>query len=192
MLSKEAQKEIKSYLKKVRAATMDRGVTEQRELLQSLEEHIHEAIESGAGDHPTLEDVRSVTAAMDPPESYGGETAAAGGFAFGRINASNIGTVALFVLLAAIVIPLIGFVLEGMLPRSGDIANPTMLIGIVLLLVALVFGIIGRRQPAGKATMIASIVLLAALTVIVPVNRVSSQGDAPAEIHLEAPSSESR
>lgn len=191
MFSKEVEKQIKAYLKKVRRATTDRTSTEQRELLQSVEEHIHAAIESRAGGQPSSADVADVISSMDPPESFAGEVPGAGEFSYGRINAGNIGFVALIVLFSAIAIPIIGAILEAVAPMGGDLANPMMFAGIILLVIALVLGIIGRRQPAGKAAMIASIVLLASLTVFVPVNRRVSSTGGPEEMRIEAPHGES-
>ena len=46
---------------------------EQREILQSLETHIHDALENRAGGEPSMEFLEAILAEMDPPESYGSE-----------------------------------------------------------------------------------------------------------------------
>ena len=55
---------VKRYLDEVPA-------DEQREILQSLETHIHDALESRSDGEPTLELLEAILAEMDPPESYG-------------------------------------------------------------------------------------------------------------------------
>ncbi len=44
---------------------------EQREILQSLEAHIHDALEARSGGQPTLNLLEAILAEIDPPESYG-------------------------------------------------------------------------------------------------------------------------
>lgn len=44
---------------------------EQREILQSLETHIHDALESRSNGQPDPELLEAILAEMDPPESYG-------------------------------------------------------------------------------------------------------------------------
>ena len=46
---------------------------ELREILQSLETHIHDALESKTGGEPSMELLEAILAEMDPPESYGSE-----------------------------------------------------------------------------------------------------------------------
>lgn len=48
---------------------------EQREILQSIETHIHDALESRADENPTLDLLEAIIAEMDPPESYGSASA---------------------------------------------------------------------------------------------------------------------
>jgi len=44
---------------------------EQREILQALETHIHDALEARSNGNPDLEMLEAIIAEMDPPESYG-------------------------------------------------------------------------------------------------------------------------
>jgi hypothetical protein len=47
---------------------------EKREILQSLETHVHDALTARSNGEPTLEMLEAIIAEMDPPESYGSAT----------------------------------------------------------------------------------------------------------------------
>ena len=47
---------------------------EKREILQSLEAHIHDALESRSAGNPSIDLLEAIIAEMDPPESYGPAT----------------------------------------------------------------------------------------------------------------------
>ncbi len=61
----------------------------------------------------------------------------------------------------------------------GSIANVGIPLGLLLLVVALSLGIAARKEPSGKATIIASAIILASLIIFVPVSRVIRSGGGP-------------
>ena len=176
-MTKRNRKVISAYLRKVRSATSGVEPDEQRELLATIEEHIEEALRSG---RTSVDDVIS---GMDPPESYRPSRT---GSAYLDQDIRRVGFWAIVTLACAILIPLIGLIFEFALPKAGDIANPVLITGIILLLVSLVLGFISRRTPMGKAAMISSAAIIALLTLFIPVNRQISGRSGVEEMHLEA------
>jgi len=66
----EIRDEINTYLDQVRAHLGRLPQEEVRDIVENLENHIHELLRQRAHDQPTLSDLRAVLAEMDPPESY--------------------------------------------------------------------------------------------------------------------------
>lgn len=59
------------FLNRVGEHLAHRRAEEKREILSDLESHIYEALQSRTQDRqPSLEDIQSVLAEMDPPETY--------------------------------------------------------------------------------------------------------------------------
>ncbi len=70
-LPKELTARIESHLSNVRKHLGSFPPDEQKEILQSIEAHIHDALESRSGGEPAAALLDAVLAEMDPPESYG-------------------------------------------------------------------------------------------------------------------------
>lgn len=77
-LSKELTVHIASHLSSVRKNLSGLPSDEQKEILQSIEAHIYDALESNGGDEPSAALLDAVLAEMDPPESYGDEVPVSG------------------------------------------------------------------------------------------------------------------
>ena len=74
-LTIELKTRIYNHIGKVRQHLTELPPDEQREILQSIETHIHDALESRADENPTLDLLDAIIAEMDPPESYGAASA---------------------------------------------------------------------------------------------------------------------
>jgi hypothetical protein len=139
---------VARYLLEVSTYLGSRTPKERRELLATLEDHIHEAL-SRRSREPTLSDLAAVLAEMAPPESYA--EAPPDGLppagAAGR-KAVGLGPWALAIALGGIVLPIV----VGTLGGRGAGAGAAFLL-IVLELIALVFGIVSWRSPLGKAAV---------------------------------------
>jgi len=74
-LSSELTKQVAAHIDEVRNYLGTLPADERQEILQSIESHIHDALQSRSGDEPTSALLDAVIAEMDPPESYGELTA---------------------------------------------------------------------------------------------------------------------
>jgi uncharacterized membrane protein len=70
-LPTELKTRIYDHIGTVQKHLVELPADEQREILQALEAHIHDALESRSEGQPTLEQLEAILAEMDPPESYG-------------------------------------------------------------------------------------------------------------------------
>ncbi len=70
-LPSDIKTRVDEHIRDVQKNLGDLPADEQREILQSLEIHIHDALESRAGGQPTIAVLEAIIAEMDPPESYG-------------------------------------------------------------------------------------------------------------------------
>jgi len=70
-LSSELTKQVKAHLDEVRKYLGTLPADERQEILQSIESHIYDALETRSDGEPTQELLSAVLAEMDPPESYG-------------------------------------------------------------------------------------------------------------------------
>jgi len=70
-LSIELKTRIYNHIGQVQQQLVELPADEQREILQSIEAHIHDALENRADGDPTLDLLEAIIAEMDPPESYG-------------------------------------------------------------------------------------------------------------------------
>ena len=177
---------ITSYLNQVRKHSGDRTAEEQTELVRQLEEHIYESMAAGEG--ASAEDV---IARMDPPESFG-EPDRDGDDAPTVAGRLTLGQWSLIVLGSGVAIPFILMALSEIIRGTiGSIFNIGGPLGILLVVVALGMGIAARKEPAGKATIIASSIILVLLSLVAPVRRVTSsarpEGEA-GEMRIEATS----
>ncbi|MCC7300789.1 MAG: hypothetical protein IT583_06895 [Verrucomicrobia bacterium] len=73
-LPKELTVRIADHLSKVRKNLSSLPPDEQKEILQSIESHIYDALQSKSDAGPTSALLEAVLAEMDPPESYGDST----------------------------------------------------------------------------------------------------------------------
>ena len=171
-MTEQDKKSIREYLDQVRRHSGNRGPAEQQELVRALEEHIHEIINAKPGSQEPV-DVKAILLEMDPPESFGTPTDQEDSERSGEFRRMSLGKLSLVVLIAAVTTPFLLMAI-GQLVRGtiGSIATVGIPLGIVLLVVALSLGIAARKERAGKATIIASAIILASLAVFVPVNMV--------------------
>ncbi len=70
-LSIELKTRIYEHIGQVRNHLGAFAVDEQREILESIETHIHDALESRSEGEPTMDLLEAIVAELDPPESYG-------------------------------------------------------------------------------------------------------------------------
>jgi len=70
-LPKELTKQMKVHLNEVRKYLGNLPADERQEILQSIESHIYDALQSRSNGEPTAALLDAVLAEMDPPESYG-------------------------------------------------------------------------------------------------------------------------
>lgn len=70
-LSKEVTNQVNAHLDEVRKYLGKLPADERKEILQDIESHIYDAVESRGNGEPTFELVEAVIAEMDPPDSYG-------------------------------------------------------------------------------------------------------------------------
>lgn len=70
-LSSELTKQIAGHLNEVRQYLGNLPADERREILQSIESHIYDALETRSDGDPTPALLDAVIAEMDPPDSYG-------------------------------------------------------------------------------------------------------------------------
>lgn len=171
-LPKEALDEIDKFLKQVRQAVAGRSPEEREELVQSLEEHIFDALAELDVSHPSRKEVVEVLRRMDAPALYRSAPEDIKETALATPSQSRLGRIAMWMFGAAIVIPLAGFTFANF--TDADIAKLAMLAGLVLMIAALVFGAMGRKHPMGKAVMIICLALLALVTLVVPVEQIES------------------
>jgi len=73
----EQKTRIYNHIGQVQRHLTELPADEQREILQSIETHIHDALENRTDGAPSLDLLEAIIAEMDPPESYG--TAPLGG-----------------------------------------------------------------------------------------------------------------
>ncbi len=176
MVNKKVKKRIDAYLKSVRKNIRDKSAMEKRELLRSLTEHIYGALEARFPDSPSLDDVEMVLDELDRPEAFQADSSSNL-----HLLGWNLGVWALVVLVSSILLPLFITAIALIAGVTGDIASIAMVMGIVLLIIALSLGIVGRKHPAGKAALIASAILIGALILVLPMrfsgsNEESSSG----------------
>ena len=69
-VSREMTARIAAHLAKVRDNLSGLPADEQKEILQSIEAHIYDALQSKGGDEPSPALLDAILAEMDPPESY--------------------------------------------------------------------------------------------------------------------------
>lgn len=151
-MEQEARQTIQQYLDNVGRQLSSSPEDERAEILRDLESHIYEAIEARtAGREATSEDACAVLAEMDPPECYG--RAADGNRGSGG-NRWTMGKIALGISIGFLLLA----VVTALIPGAGRGASILSLI--FGQLVALVLGIIARRDPYGKAAAICSAALL--------------------------------
>ncbi|TFH04101.1 MAG: hypothetical protein E4H09_04135 [Spirochaetales bacterium] len=175
---------IRSYLRKVRRFSRDKAPAEQRELIRALEEHIQEALtrRQNSSEPGSVDDVLRE---MDPPESFGdsGEFEGSGRWVIGHLT---LGQLSLFVLIVGVIAPFLLMALSVLIRGNvGSVVNIGIPLGVVLVVVALAMGVSARDEKIGRATIIASSIILASLASLIffiPVNRsVSQNGPAPIE-----------
>jgi len=70
-LSNELTQQVNNHLDEVRKYLGNLPADERQEILQSIESHIYDALQSRSSGEPTSALLDAVTAEMDPPESYG-------------------------------------------------------------------------------------------------------------------------
>ena len=66
----KTQHRIEQHLNEVRDNLKNSSASEQAEIIQSIESHIHEALEARGGEIPEEQLIEVIIAEMDPPESY--------------------------------------------------------------------------------------------------------------------------
>jgi Tol biopolymer transport system component len=69
-LPEELSQRIASHVESVRKGLASLSPDERQDILQSIETHIHDALQKQSGDTPTIEVLEAVIAGMDDPESY--------------------------------------------------------------------------------------------------------------------------
>ena len=176
-MTRQETKKIQGYLRQVRRHIGDRSKNEQVELLRALEEQVYESI----NDSPQ-EGVEQILARMDPPESFEESEQSMPARNRAVLGRMSLGQLSLLILVVAVITPFTLVALSQLIRGTiGSIFNIGALLGVVLLIVALALGIAARKERAGKATIIASVVIFALLTVFIPVNRVVSGRDEPDE-----------
>ncbi len=72
-LTKEISDRIASHIKSVQKKIKNLSAVERKDILQSIEAHIHDALNK-KNNKPTMVDLDEVLAGMDPPELYIGES----------------------------------------------------------------------------------------------------------------------
>jgi len=70
-LSKELTKQVNAHITEVRNYLGNLPADERQEILQAIESHIYDALQSRSNGEPTAALLDAVIAEMDPPESYG-------------------------------------------------------------------------------------------------------------------------
>ena len=70
-LSNELTAQVNAHLGEVRKYLGNLPADERQEILQSIESHIYDALETRSNGEPTPALLEAVIAEMDPPESYG-------------------------------------------------------------------------------------------------------------------------
>jgi hypothetical protein len=175
-MTTEDKKKIQDYLAGVKRHIGDRPRAEQFELMQQLEQHIHERINESPDAN-----VADVIAEMDSPESFG-EPGESGTWAPAVLGRMTLGQLSLLILIVGVLTPFLLMALSQLIRGNvGSMINVALPIGVVLVIIALATGIAARREPTGKVTIIASSAILALLTVFVPVNRGISSRPEPTE-----------
>lgn len=168
--NQKVKREVRKYLRRVKAHLGDRSPAEREELLHSIEEHIYELLTQRAIEEPTFADLTAVLTELDPPESYGIVTESK--------NSSRIGWIALSLLVAGIVIPL---AVALIISNTGILLFTTG----PLVLVALVLGVYSWREPTGKATVIGVAAVVIVAVFVSPVRRSPSGQPEPEVIYHE-------
>ena len=67
----DVQRRLRAFLDAVETQASDRPAAARADLRRQLESHICEALRQRGGDAPTLDDLETVLAGMDPPDTYG-------------------------------------------------------------------------------------------------------------------------
>ncbi len=193
-MTKQDKRKIQDYLRRVRAHSGDRSAGEQQEIVRAVEEHIYETLHAqSVGSAPT--DVDTILSEMDPPESFG----SAAGQEYTTTQEGRripLGILSLIILIGAVTLPFVLMALSELIRGTiGSMANVGICLGVLLLIVALGLGIAARKERAGKATIIASAILLVGMTLVLPVrfgpaNEIVSEGepvrtDAPVQSSTE-------
>jgi hypothetical protein len=173
--TKEIRKDISRYLSKVQSRIGDRSKEEQEELLQNLEDHIFELLAQRSKEEPDRSDLESVLNEMDPPESYGNpEKSGEKKHGLRALLSMTIGQWALAMLVVGICLFLILF-LVGLLASSDVLLRIGVIFGAIPVISALVLGLFGWKETAGKIAVVGSIIAVLITLMFIPARGTRSQ-----------------
>lgn len=174
-LSRNAQRWIDRYLRRVGQALRHLDPTERHEIVDGLRAHIHEGLAERGADPVRMEDVRAVLSSMDSPQSFRSENGIEASFRTGR--GLMFGRLGFYFLLAGLVLSALALTLGATV--SGALFRGGLILSGILLVCALGLGIAGWRSPLGKATIICSVLVLASSAIFIPARVSSSRSISP-------------
>jgi hypothetical protein len=185
--SSEIGERVNRYLLEVATHLESRSPAERRELLEDLEAHLYEALRRRAGGEPTLADLETVLAGMDPPQSYARPPDAEGDVVAAPPQRArlSLGRWALGSLLAGIVLLALLAAMAGMADRENqdDVYAVAGMVFFALETIALVLGILSWREPAGKVVVIVYCALLVLVVLFVLWNYPGAYQEAETDSH---------
>ncbi|MFC2095427.1 hypothetical protein ACFLSW_03200 [Candidatus Bipolaricaulota bacterium] len=170
-LSRNAQRWIDRYLRRVGRALRHLDPMERREIVDGLRAHIHEGLAERGADPVRMDDVRAVLSTMDNPQGFGKDDAIEASIQTGR--GLMFGRLGFYFLLAGLVLSVLALTLGATV--ADALFRGGLILSGVLIVCALGLGIAGWRSPLGKVAIICSVLVLASAAIFIPA-RVTSSG----------------
>ena len=183
-ISRNAQRWIDQYLRRAGRALRHLDSPERCEIVDGLRAHIHEGLAERGASPVRVEDVRAVLSTMDNPQGFRTDDDIQATIHAGRSRL--LGRLGFYFLLAGLVLSALALA-QGVTVAESLFRGGLILSGI-LLVCALGLGIAGWRSPLGKATIICSALVLAALTLFIPARVTLPRSGSPqpvVETHTE-------